>query len=98
MQERGEPGRALLRLAAAQEDVVTREQALGLDLSRHTLARLIAQRQWQRLTPGLFLTHSGPVSWPSLAWGGVLLGERSEERRVGKECGLLCRSRWSPYH
>ena len=25
-------------------------------------------------------------------------GERSEERRVGKECLRLCRSRWSPYH
>src|SRR5256886_15104959 len=25
---------------------------------------------------------------------GILLGFRSEERRVGKEC----RSRWSPYH
>ena len=24
--------------------------------------------------------------------------ERSEERRVGKECERLCRSRWSPYH
>ena len=23
---------------------------------------------------------------------------RSEERRVGKECLLPCRSRWSPYH
>ena len=23
---------------------------------------------------------------------------RSEERRVGKECSSLCRSRWSPYH
>ena len=23
---------------------------------------------------------------------------RSEERRVGKECNLGCRSRWSPYH
>ena len=23
---------------------------------------------------------------------------RSEERRVGKECELKCRSRWSPYH
>ena len=23
---------------------------------------------------------------------------RSEERRVGKECGYWCRSRWSPYH
>ena len=25
-------------------------------------------------------------------------GGRSEERRVGKECSLTCRSRWSPYH
>ena len=24
--------------------------------------------------------------------------ERSEERRVGKECNGQCRSRWSPYH
>src|SRR3546814_15308407 len=23
---------------------------------------------------------------------------RSEERRVGKECGSTCESRWSPYH
>ena len=26
------------------------------------------------------------------------VGGRSEERRVGKECSLPCRSRWSPYH
>ena len=24
--------------------------------------------------------------------------DRSEERRVGKECASKCRSRWSPYH
>ena len=24
--------------------------------------------------------------------------DRSEERRVGKECQSVCRSRWSPYH
>ena len=24
--------------------------------------------------------------------------QRSEERRVGKECSVTCRSRWSPYH
>src|SRR3546814_7881541 len=24
--------------------------------------------------------------------------ERSEERRVGKECVSTCRSRWTPYH
>ena len=32
-----------------------------------------------------------PESWSS-AW------TRSEERRVGKECRSVCRSRWSPYH
>jgi acetyl esterase/lipase len=33
--------------------------------------------------------------------GGHVVGtldDRSEERRVGKECRRLCRSRWSPYH
>src|SRR3546814_12225765 len=32
---------------------------------------------------------------------GALVGgclDRSEERRVGKECVSTCRSRWSPYH
>ena len=28
----------------------------------------------------------------------IKLHNRSEERRVGKECLRLCRSRWSPYH
>ena len=35
-------------------------------------------------------------------WGEVPIEAiqkvRSEERRVGKECSLPCRSRWSPYH
>ena len=34
-------------------------------------------------------TVSGVIRF---SWG------RSEERRVGKECTVLCRSRWSPYH
>src|SRR3546814_6653807 len=29
---------------------------------------------------------------------GEPAGQRSEERRVGKECVSTCRSRWSPYH
>ena len=39
------------------------------------------------------------------AFAGLLSNEafqdalqRSEERRVGKECTMTCRSRWSPYH
>src|SRR3546814_1909196 len=30
--------------------------------------------------------------------GKVNRGDRSEERRVGKECVSTCRSRWSPDH
>ena len=32
--------------------------------------------------------------------GVIVIGGdgRSEERRVGKECIAVCRSRWSPYH
>ena len=37
------------------------------------------------------LPHEGR-GWKSCNW------QRSEERRVGKECLRLCRSRWSPYH
>src|SRR3546814_16965883 len=35
------------------------------------------------------------------AWRGAASSyvvDRSEERRVGKECVSTCRSRWSPYH
>ena len=28
----------------------------------------------------------------------IVTSGRSEERRVGKECTIQCRSRWSPYH
>src|SRR3546814_12403725 len=28
----------------------------------------------------------------------LAVGDRTEERRVGKECVSTCRSRWSPYH
>ena len=57
-----------------------------------------------------FLTTLGTIASISPLWGlfGTIVGmieifgaqapQRSEERRVGKECRALCRSRWSPYH
>jgi hypothetical protein len=38
------------------------------------------------------------VAMQNLIYGISKTKRRSEERRVGKECGLRCRSRWSPYH
>ena len=48
-----------------------------------------------RKVPWLARTHAVTVM-PSTAALRTL--RRSEERRVGKECSVTCRSRWSPYH
>ena len=42
---------------------------------------------------------AGPTNnWTAPAEMKATMTERSEERRVGKECEVPCRSRWSPYH
>ena len=45
---------------------------------------------------GAALTREKIVA--DLAQRFICIADRSEERRVGKECAILCRSRWSPYH
>ena len=48
------------------------------------------------IATALIIAPVGPApaeGRPIMAWA-----HRSEERRVGKECSLPCRSRWSPYH
>ena len=47
------------------------------------------------------LSAMGVVVWPMIeleADDALASADRSEERRVGKECSVTCRSRWSPYH
>ena len=42
----------------------------------------------------VFLRPQEPFTWASGIKSPIYCDNRSEERRVGKEC----RSRWSPYH
>jgi Transcriptional regulator, AbiEi antitoxin len=74
MHPRRDVPEVLLRLAALQSNMVTREQVLGLGLSRESLSRLVKSGQWLRVTPGLFSTIPVAPSWDRLAWGGTLLG------------------------
>src|SRR3546814_14905445 len=67
------------------------------------------RRKFGMLFQNASLFDSLPV-WENVAFGliqGQRMGrdkardialQRSEERRVGKECVSTCRSRWSPYH
>ena len=45
-----------------------------------------------------YVSNITPKSNRFLNCAKAFLVGRSEERRVGKECVFLCRSRWSPYH
>ena len=69
-------------------------------------AEAFAEPVQRRLTKEELLSSSG-IDAATLAeleqYGLVKPGaagfyDRSEERRVGKECLAVCRSRWSPYH
>ena len=42
------------------------------------------------------IEQNGPDD--TFGFGAKKAKRRSEERRVGKECRIGCRSRWSPYH
>src|SRR3546814_11514750 len=59
-----------------------------------------------KFLPGRPVMETGTRDFPSpedaaaspLATAPFTLGDRSEERRGGKECVSTCRSRWSPYN
>src|SRR3546814_10703873 len=75
--------------------LVTGVQTCALPISRR------ARREQQLLAAAgtliaaafVFLVLVEPA-WSTM----VRASQRSEERRVGKECVSTCRSRWSPYH
>ena len=64
-------------------------------------------RMWdENIQPDMLVDHGGMLCFCA-HWEGTSdymffskweHGQRSEERRVGKECNPRCRSRWSPYH
>lgn len=88
MHRRQVPADSILRLAADQAGVVSRQQALDAGLSRHVLARLVRDGGWQSLDRGLFLTDPGPVPWLSHVWAGLLITDACA-RASGRTAGTL---------
>jgi hypothetical protein len=89
MHARQEVPEALLRLAAAQSGVVSREQVLSFGLSSAAVDRLVRQNIWSRLARGVYLTAAVPPSWLTLAWTGLLIG--GDRARLG---GLAAAHQW----
>ncbi|GAB3077275.1 hypothetical protein GCM10027053_47320 [Intrasporangium mesophilum] len=62
----------LADLAAAQEGVVSRGQALACGLTDSDIARLVRRREWARVHDGIYVSHTGPLTWLQRAWAAVL--------------------------
>ena len=71
-----------------------------LSIVHHRAIDAIRRRRPTTELPDVELPPPAALTIPDV-WAEVAAGldaGRSEERRVGKECTMTCRSRWSPYH
>jgi Transcriptional regulator, AbiEi antitoxin len=59
-------------LVAEQEGVVSRRQALACGLTDNDIARLVRRREWARVHDGVYVNHTGPLTWLQRAWAAVL--------------------------
>ena len=74
MYQRREIPPGLIRLANAQSGVLSREQILSFDMSRHVIARLLNDDRWRMIDRGIYLTLPVEPTWLALAWAGILVG------------------------
>src|SRR3546814_19364945 len=82
-------------LRAAADRLVSALAAHSDPEYRLTVLKRLVRRLGEERYP-LFLRLLGVVAESDDARAQRLLAERSEERRVGKECVSTCRSGWSP--
>src|SRR3546814_20032209 len=83
---------------AAIDNAIVVHQALGGSTNGIIHIVAMVRRAGIPLTLDRFdeISRSVPVVADIRPSGAYLLEDRSEERRVGKECVSTCRSRWSP--
>lgn len=60
------------RLLVEQDGVISRRQALEVGLSRTEVARLLRRRDWTVVHEGVYVEHTGPLTWQQRAWAAVL--------------------------
>ncbi|GAA4358172.1 hypothetical protein [Angustibacter luteus] len=59
-------------LVEQQHGVVSHAQAVGAGLGRGWIGHQLRSARWRRVFPGVYVTHTGPVTFRSRVWAGLL--------------------------
>jgi hypothetical protein len=52
--------------------VIARRQLLAAGADDLLIARMVRRREWVRVHPGVYVDHTGPLTWDQRAWAAVL--------------------------
>lgn len=82
----------LAELLALQDGVISRRQALAAGLKPPGIRRLVRRREWVVVHPGVYVDHTGPLTWSQRAWAAVLAvapGALSHGSALGEHHGPI---------
>ncbi len=62
----------MTELFQAQAGVVSRRQLLAVEVTDSEIERKLRRREWARVHPGVYVEHTGPLTWLQRSWAAVL--------------------------
>ncbi|MEZ0578969.1 hypothetical protein [Nocardioides sp. MH1] len=60
------------RILEQQDGVIARRQALAAGMTEVAVTRRVRRREWVAVHPGVYVGHTGPLTWRQRAWAAVL--------------------------
>lgn len=64
--------RTIARLLDRQDGIIARYQVLGAGLEPHEIRRRLRRRDWVQVHRGVYVAHTGALTWRQRAWAAVL--------------------------
>lgn len=75
-----------------QDGVLSRRQAIECDLTAADVRRKLRRREWVQVHPGVYVGHTGPLTWLQRAWAAVLLAQRGSSDEAAQSAALCLHS------
>ena len=81
------------RLLDLQAGVISRRQALRAGLRDHDVRRMLRRREWAVVHLGVYVSHTGPLTWQQRAWAAVL---SVEPAALGRQSAIAAAHKAEP--